>query len=108
MNYFYRYRVDRVPRGHIEYGGFWSPLPYICLEATYLCEKNSIAADQHIIIENDRIKEYIIWDTAFSIEKMEKEITKTGFVLKDVFGEVCGCTYKENSETICFMLSKDQ
>ncbi len=39
---------------------------------------------------------------------MLEEISGTGFVLKDVFDDVCGSAYTKDSETMCFVLVKQR
>ncbi len=43
-NYFNNHRTNNKPFGRIEYGGFWSPRPYICLEAIISMKKIRLPA----------------------------------------------------------------
>ena len=86
-------------------GGFWSADPYICLEANYLYENNTVSADQHIIITDSGIKEYLTWDTAFTAEKLAKEISP--FKVKGMYDDVCGNPYTGEAETLCFVLETE-
>lgn len=87
-------------------GGFWSTEPYICLEATYLYENNTVAVDQYIIVRNDGIKEYLTWDTAYTIPKLTDEVSSHGFSVKSVFDDVCGSPYTGEADTMCFILER--
>ncbi len=66
-------------------GGFWSAESYICLEATHLYESNTVALNQYVIVKNDGIKEYLIWDTAYTISKLTSEVSPLGFGVKSVY-----------------------
>jgi len=85
-------------------GGFWSANPHICLEATYLYENNTVAVDQCIVITDYGATEYLIWDTAYSVEKMTNEVLP--FKVKCVFDDACGSPYTGEAETLCFVLER--
>ncbi len=87
-------------------GGFWSAEPHICLEATYLYENNTVAIDQYVVVKNDGIKEYLIWDTAYTVPKLTDEVSSLGFGVKSVFDDVCGNPYTGEADTMCFILEK--
>lgn len=87
-------------------GGFWSAEPHICLEATYLYENNTVLVDQYIVIKQDEVKEYLIWDTSYTIQKLTDEVSPFGFTVKGVFDDVCGSPYTGEADTICFVLEK--
>ena len=87
-----------------ENGGFWSAEPYICLEATYLYEHNTVAGEQIIIVTNNEVKSYLLWDTAYTVEKLTDEVS--AFKVKGVFGDVCGSPYTDEAETLCFVLER--
>lgn len=87
-------------------GGFWSTEPHICLQATYLYENNAVAVDQYVIVRNDEIKEYLIWDTAYTIPKLTDEVSSLGFSVKSVLDDVCGSPYTGEADTMCFILER--
>lgn len=90
-----------------EHGGFWSPEPHICLEATYLYENNRVAVDQYIVITADEMNEYLTWDTAYTVESMCDEISPHGFKVQEIFDDVCGSAYTNEADTLCFILKKE-
>lgn len=87
-------------------GSFWSAEQHVCLEATYLYENNTVAVDQCVVIKNDGIKEYLIWDTTYSIPKLTDEVLPFKFKVKGVFDDVCGSPYTGEAETLCFVLER--
>lgn len=87
--------------------GFWSAEPHICLEATYLYENNTVAVDQYIVVSKNEIKEYLIWDTAYTVQKLTDEVSPHGFKVQEVFTDVCGISYTDEADTLCFMLKKE-
>jgi SAM-dependent methyltransferase len=89
-----------------ENGGFWNANPYIGLESTYLYENNTIAVDQYVVITNSEIKNYLIWFTEYSIEKLSEEVSPFGFKIKNVFDDLWGSPYTGEAETLGFILEK--
>lgn len=67
---------------------------------------NCVAVDQYVVIRSDGVKEYLIWDTAYTIPKMTDEVSALGFCIKNVFDDVCGSPYTGEADTICFILEK--
>lgn len=88
-------------------GGFWSAEPHICLQVTYLYENNTVAVDQYVIIGENGIKDYLIWDTAYTVQRLTGEVSSYGFSLKGVFDDVCGSPYTGEGDTLCFILEND-
>lgn len=103
---FYKQKKDCARWRLCENGGFWSAEPYVCLEANYLFENNTVSANQYVVITKDQIKEHIIWDTAYTNQRLADEVQPFGFFVKAIFGDVCGTEYHENSETLCCIAAK--
>jgi len=97
---------EKTAWGLREYGGFWSSEPHIWLEANYLYENNTISVDQYVIITSGSVKEYLIWFTEYSVEKLRDEASPIGFSIKGVYDDVCGSPYTGEGEEICFVLEK--
>lgn len=91
-----------------ENGCFWSPQPHICLDATYLYEGNTVSVDQHIVITNDSIHEYLTWDTAYTAQRLADELSPFGFEIQAMFDDVCGKPYTGTGNTLCFVAVKSQ
>ncbi len=89
-----------------EHGGFWSEQPHLCLEATYLYENRTVSVDQCVIVSESGYKEYLIWDTAFTKERLADEVLPFGYQLYGVYDDVCGMPYTGKSETLCFVVMK--
>lgn len=99
-------RVNKTSWMLCNNGGFWSAEPHICLEATYLYENNMVAVDQHIVVSNSGVKEYLIWDTAYTIQSLTDEVSPFGFNVKSVFDDVCGSPYTGAADTLCSVLER--
>ena len=91
-----------------ENGGFWCADSHICLEASYLYENNTVAVNQCVVVKDDGIKEYLIWDTAYSVQKLTDEVSPFGFKVKGIFNDVSGAPYTGEAETLCFVLEREK
>lgn len=107
-NQFINNKANRTSWTLCKNGGFWSAEPHICLEATYLYENNTVAVDQNVVVRNDGIKEYLTWDTAYTVPKLTDEVSSLGFGVKSVFDDVCGSPYTGEADTICFILERGE
>jgi len=59
-------RRDHTSWSYHENGGFWSDKQHLCLNAEYYFENNTVKVNKAIIITENSIREYLIWDTLFT------------------------------------------
>jgi hypothetical protein len=59
-----------------------------------------------VVIGKNEIKQYLIWDTAYTVQKLTDEVSPHGFSVKAVFDDVCGSPYTGEAETLCAVLEK--
>lgn len=85
-----------------ERGGFWSEKPYICMDAAYLYD-NGVSAERHIVVTEEGANDYIVWDTAFTPERLCGELSSAGFTVKSRYDDVCGAAFTGEAETLCFI-----
>lgn len=86
-------------------GGFWSPNAHICFNAEYLYSTN-IQMHRHVIIEENNIRCFNLWNTCFSVQALSEETELYGFKLENHFSDVKGTPYSEDSLTLCALLRK--
>lgn len=98
--------VDKTWWSVCESNGFWNANPYICLEATYYFQNNTISVDQHIVITNKDIHEYLIWNTLFTKQTLTDEVLPFGFCVKGAYDNECGSPYTGKADTLCLVLEK--
>jgi SAM-dependent methyltransferase len=85
-------------------GGFWSAKPHVCLRAQY-CYSEYISLDRYVIIEENAVRCYNIWDTSFTREALLREVLPVGLKCDGFFSDVAGKPYDEGSETLCAVFS---
>ncbi|HAA24781.1 MAG TPA: class I SAM-dependent methyltransferase, partial [Ruminiclostridium sp.] len=65
---------------YFDNGGFWSEKPHICLESVYQYDdEDETELRQTIVITEDTVNCYNIWDHFFTTEKLVSEIKPAGF-----------------------------
>lgn len=90
-----------------ENGGFWNEKPHICLESVYQYDdEDETELRQTIVITEDAVHCYNIWDHYFTREKLISEIKPIGFSSYEFYGDVAGKEYSDTGETICIILTK--
>lgn len=76
------------------------------LEAEYYFENNTVKARKIVVITENDIREFIIWDTAFTKESLLAEVTPYGFGLHGLYDDARGSSYTGKADTLCFVLKK--
>ena len=99
-------KKDRTSWSYHENGGFWSDKPHLCLEAEYYFENNTVKAYKTIVITEDGLREYLIWDTVYTQHTLLKEVTPFGFQMHGIYDDACGSPYTGTADTLCLVLKK--
>lgn len=99
-------KIDHTSWSYHGNGGFWSDKPYLCLEAEYYYENNTVKVYKVIVITEKGISEYLIWDTVYTKDTLLNEVTPLGFRVHSIYDDVCGSPYTGKSDTLCLVLEK--
>lgn len=92
---------------YYEEGGFWSEKPHICLESIYqYSDEDETELRQVIVITEEAVKCYNIWDHFFTKEKLSAELQPAGFMAVEFYGDVAGKEFSATGETICCVCTK--
>ncbi len=86
-------------------GGFWSAEKCLCLHANHKYP-HWTSLYQTLAITRDKMTRYYIWNHCFTKESLTGEATEAGFRRVQVFGDVAGQEYSEDSQTIAILLEK--
>lgn len=97
---------DHTYWSYHENGGFWSDKPHLCLEAEYYYESNTVRVNKTVIVTEEKIREFLIWDTAFTKQALLDEVTPFGFQMLGIYDDVCGSQYTGESDTLCLVMKK--
>ncbi len=86
-------------------GGFWRGDEHVVLNGSYKYG-NDVTLRQSIVISKEDIRPYNIWDTYFTKETLANEVKAAGFKVCDVFGDIAGSPYQDESKTIAILLER--
>lgn len=103
----YKGKCDHTNWSYHENGGFWSNKPHLCLEAEYYFENNTVKVDKTVVITENSIREYLIWDTVFNKDTLLKEVIPFGFQIHSIYDDVCGSPYTGKADTLCLILKTE-
>lgn len=87
-------------------GGFWSPVPYACLYAFLRYDETMSFADRYVIVEEDRVRCFNIWNHRFTTEELLADLTRAGFAGADFYDSAAGDVLTDKSDTICAVARK--
>ncbi|MGM0386424.1 MAG: class I SAM-dependent methyltransferase [Actinomycetota bacterium] len=85
--------------------GFWSAERHLCLEAN-LRYPDLTTLHRAVVITRDVVRSYNIWNHCFTRESLVAETAAAGFRALEVFSDVSGAPYREESPTIAVLLEK--
>lgn len=90
-----------------EESGFWNQKPHICLNSVYQYDdEDNTELRQSIVLTEDTINCYNIWDHYFTKEKLISEIQPIGFNTLEFYGDIAGQEFSDTGETICGVFTK--
>lgn len=88
-------------------GGFWCERPHICLESVYQYDdEDATELRQCVVLTDDAISCYNVWDHFFTKHKLLSEIQAAGFNSFAFYGDVAGKAFSDEGETICGVFTK--
>lgn len=88
-----------------EEGGFWSPEPYLCIKKDKRYEEH-VFLEQYVVISEQAVKTYNLWNHAFSQSELEGDLTGIRFGNIDFYNDVTGKEYDGTAPTICITARK--
>lgn len=99
---------DKTSWSFFRNGGFWNVEPYVCLEAVYHFKNNTVAAGQTVVITDNGLHGFLIWNSVFSKQTLTDEVLPFGFQTSSVFDDMCGSPYTGEASTLCVILKKQE
>lgn len=67
---------------------------------------DNVTLEQIAVLTQSEAAVYDLWTTYFTQESLTKEVLAAGFQLCDVFSDVAGTAFSEESQTIAVLLEK--
>jgi SAM-dependent methyltransferase len=89
-----------------EGSGFWKPDNHICLESHFIYQ-GDVRVDQNVIIDkNEKVNIIRNWFKGYTKETIIAEIENAGFNKFEIYSDVTGKPYCEDSKTMCIVAEK--
>jgi SAM-dependent methyltransferase len=85
--------------------GFWCKERCICLSANRKYQDYT-TLEQYVVMTQAEIKTYYIWNHCFTKQTLTDEASEAGFRTIQVYSDVAGQPYAEDSGTIAILLEK--
>lgn len=84
--------------------GFWSPKPHVLMERAYKFIDTGNTLEQYLVITNDDVKDYYIWNQCFSVTELTGVMRAAGFRDFECFDDVTGADFTDVQKTFsgCF------
>lgn len=87
-------------------GGFWDSSPHLCLESFYRYDEDDTVLNQTIVINEDGVECYNIWEHCFTKDGLLGEVQAAGFTQYELYGDISGKQYDEDGNIICAVFTK--
>ena len=84
---------------------FWSAEEHLCLESHFIYPSNA-RCDQYVLIMEDKVEVVRVWDQPFTPETISPELNSVGFRKIEIFSDVSGIPYYEQSSTMAIVVTK--
>ena len=85
--------------------GFWSAEPYYCLNADRKYPDYT-TLNQAVIATQSETRVYYIWNHCFTKESLTDEAGEAGFRPIEIYSDVAGKAYTDDSMTVAVLLEK--
>lgn len=102
---FFREFEEKVEITYVD-RGFWSEIPYSCIQRNKIYKDTLTSLEQYIIITENDCECYNIWNHIFDKESISMELRTGGFSKFRFFNNVAGEKGKEESPEFCIYAKK--
>jgi SAM-dependent methyltransferase len=86
--------------------GFFCDKPHLCLNSVYQYTEDRAELRQSIVITDDDVQCYNIWDCFYNKDELVNEVMPTGFSTYEIYGDIAGKEYSDTGDTICAVFTK--
>ncbi len=86
--------------------GFWSNQPHLCLNSFYRYDEDNTVLQQTIVVDENGVECYNIWEHCFTKEDLLSEAKAAGFDQYELYGDVSGAVLDEKGNILCAVFTK--
>lgn len=87
-------------------GGFWDEKSHCCLNSFYRYDEDHTFLNQTIVVNDNSIHCYNIWEHCFTENMLIDEIMNAGFSQMELYGDVAGKAFNKDGTIICAVVTK--
>lgn len=87
-------------------GGFWAERKHLCLNSFYRYDEDNTVLNQTVVIDEDSVECYNIWEHCFTKGDLLLEVQTAGFTQYELYGDVSGKIFDEQGNVICAVFTK--
>lgn len=91
---------------HILEGGFWRPSRHMTMEMRFDYPEDNIFLSQTIIIDEEKLTVYRIWNHNYTPETISLPLEKAGFRIQHIWNDLTGTPYREGGEVLAVAVIK--
>jgi len=85
---------------------FMCGVPHICIKSHYRYDECNTFCDQYIIVKEDFVDCFNIWEHVFTAYEITRDLSSAGFTELNLFSHCDGTEYSSDSEIICVVAKK--
>ncbi len=93
-------------RWYIADVGFWRPGRHLTMDMRFYYPEDNVYVDQHIIMDEEKITVYRIWNHMYTPDTLKPVLEKAGFNIMHVWNDLIGTPYKEGGEWLAIVARK--
>jgi SAM-dependent methyltransferase len=92
---------------YVSQTGFWKPTAHLVLESGFDYPEHDVYLDQYIVVEeNGQLSLYRNWFLDYSLETLTCVLQAQGFKIEEVWSNLTGAAFVDDSEWIAVIASK--
>jgi ubiquinone/menaquinone biosynthesis C-methylase UbiE len=101
----------KIPDGpqnfwHVGNGGFWRPGRHLMMELRFDYPEDNVFMNQYIVLDEDKITVYRIWNHNYTPDTIKPVLEKAGFRVIDIWNNLAGAPYKAGGEWLAVAAMK--
>jgi len=86
--------------------GFWGETPYLCLNSLYRYDEENTFLRQHLIITEDQINCYNVWEHTFKKDELISDLADAGFKIVGFYGDIAGGANSNDGKHLCVVAER--
>jgi SAM-dependent methyltransferase len=96
----------RLNHWYVIEGGFWRPGRHLTMETRFDYPENDVYVDQYIVIDEERLAVYRIWNHSYTPDSLKPSLEKYGFDIVHVWNDLAGTPYKQGGDWLAVVAGK--